>query len=87
MSKQIIERTHNSIYKYGTTICSSGWDNVARHSLLNIMFACPSDDVFISSIDTTREQKNTHYVDAMHCLDTSKPLKMTRLYKFVQTML
>jgi hypothetical protein len=87
VSKQIIEKTNNLIYKYGTTICFGGWDNAARHPLLNIMFVCPSDDVFIGSIKTTREEKNTHYVYAMHCLDTLKPLKMTTLYKFGQTML
>jgi hypothetical protein len=26
------------------------------------MFACPSGDVFINSIDTTREQKDAHYI-------------------------
>jgi hypothetical protein len=26
------------------------------------MFACPSGDVFIGSIDTTREQKDAHYI-------------------------
>ncbi len=51
-----------SIHKYGTTICSNGWDNIARHPLLNIIFACPSGDVFIGSIDTTGEWKDAHYI-------------------------
>jgi hypothetical protein len=76
----------NLIHKYGATICSDSWDNVAWHPLLNVMFACPSGDVFIGSIDTTREQKDANtYV--MHWVDTSKPLELTTLYKFVQTML
>jgi hypothetical protein len=29
VSKQVTERTWNSIHKYGTTICYDGWDNVA----------------------------------------------------------
>ncbi len=50
------------IHKYGTTICFIGWDNVTQHPLLNIMFACPSGDVFIGSIDTTGEWKDAHYI-------------------------
>jgi hypothetical protein len=50
------------IHKYGTTTCSDGWDNVARHPLLNVMFACPSGDVFIGSIDTKGEWKDAHYI-------------------------
>jgi hypothetical protein len=30
--------------------------------LLNVMFACPSGDVFIGSIDTTGEWKDAHYI-------------------------
>jgi len=52
----------NLIYKYGATICPDGCDNVARHPLLNIMFACPSGNVFIGSIDTTKEWKDAHYI-------------------------
>jgi hypothetical protein len=52
----------NSIHKYGATICFNGWDNVARHPLLNEMFTCLSGDVFIGSMDTTREQKDAQYI-------------------------
>jgi len=52
----------NLIRKYGATICFNGWDNVAWHPLLNVMFACPSGDVFIGSIDTTREWKDAQYI-------------------------
>ncbi len=50
------------IHKYGTTICSNGWDNVTRHPLLNIMIVCPNGNVFIGSIDTNREWKDAHYI-------------------------
>ncbi len=30
--------------------------------MLELMFACPSGDVFIGSIGTTREQKDAHYI-------------------------
>jgi hypothetical protein len=30
-----------------------GWDNVARHPLLNVMLSFPSWDVFLVAIDTT----------------------------------
>jgi hypothetical protein len=39
-----------------------GWENIAPHPLLNVMLACPSDNVFIGSIDTTREKKDGHYI-------------------------
>jgi hypothetical protein len=29
VSKQVTERTWNSIHKYGTTICFNNWDNIA----------------------------------------------------------
>jgi hypothetical protein len=74
----------NLIHKYGATICSC--DNVAWHPLLNVMFACPSGDVFIGSIDTIGEQKDAQYI-CNDWVDTSKPLELTTLYKFVQTML
>ncbi len=86
MSKQVTERTQNVIHKYGATICFNGWDNVAQHSLLNVMFACPSGDVFVGSIDTIGERKDAYYIcNALG--GTSKPLESTTLYKFVQTML
>jgi hypothetical protein len=59
---KVTERTWSSIHKYGATSCSYGWDNVAWHPLLNVMFACPSGDVFIGSIDSTREWKDAHYI-------------------------
>ncbi len=62
LPKQIIGRTQNSIDKYGTTIFFNGWDNIAQHPLLNVMFAYPSGDVFIGSIDTIRERKDAHYI-------------------------
>jgi hypothetical protein len=63
VSKQVTKRTQNSIHKYRATICLEyGWDNITQHPLLNIMLACPSGDVFIGSIDTTRERKDAHYI-------------------------
>ncbi len=48
-------------HKYGTTIYYNDWDNVAQHPLLNVMFSFPSGNVFIGSIDTTRERKDAYY--------------------------
>jgi len=62
VSKQVTKRTQNLIHKYGATICFNGWNNVAWHPLLNVMLVCPSGNVFIGSIDTTREQKDAHYI-------------------------
>jgi hypothetical protein len=63
MSKQVIEKTKHSIHKYGATICSNGWDNIAQRQLLNEMLVCPSGDVFIGSINTTGERKDANYIN------------------------
>ncbi len=60
MSKLIATNIQNSIHKYGATICSNGWDNIARHPLLNMMFVCPNGDVFLSAINTMRKYKDAH---------------------------
>jgi hypothetical protein len=39
-------------------IYSNGWENIARHPLLSIMFVCPNGNVFINAIDRTRECKD-----------------------------
>jgi hypothetical protein len=87
VSKHVIKRTQNSIKKYGATICFNGcgWDNVAWHSLLNVMLIYPNGNVFIGSIDTigTGRMPNTY---VMHWLDASKPLELTTLYKFIKTI-
>ncbi len=61
-SKLITKKMQNSIHKYRVTICSNGWDNVARHPLLNAMFACPKGDVFLGAINTMGEHKDAHYI-------------------------
>ncbi len=48
--KEVIERTHNLIHKYGMTICFDGWDNIAEHPLLNVMFACPNGNVLFGLV-------------------------------------
>jgi hypothetical protein len=85
VSKQVTKRTWNFIHKYGTTICSDGWDNIAQRPFLNVMFGCSSGNVFIGSIDIIGEGKMP-IIYVIHWVDTSKPLESTTLYKFVQTM-
>jgi len=59
VSKQIFNRTQNSIHKYGATICFDGWDNVAQCPLLNVMFVCPNGNVFATfAIETSKEHKD-----------------------------
>jgi hypothetical protein len=62
VSKQETKRTRNLIHKYGTTICSNGWDNATQDPLLNIMFVCPNGNVFIGSIGTIGEWKDAHCI-------------------------
>ncbi len=80
MSKQITKKTQNSIHIYGATICFNGWDNVAWHPLLNVMFACPSGNVFISSIDIIGKQKDVHYI----CNALGGYIKTIRVNNIVQ---
>ncbi len=72
----------NSTHKYGESIYSNGWDNIAQHPLLNVIFVCPNGNVFINAIDTTRSVK-MHRTYVMHWLDTLKTLEWSTLYKFV----
>jgi hypothetical protein len=88
VSKRVIEKTHNSIQKYGATICFNGWgwDNVTQHSLLNVMLIDLDGNVFIGSIDTLGSERTPNtYV--MHWLDAWKPLELTTLYKFIKAIL
>ncbi len=62
LTKYVTKRMRHSIHKYGTTICYDGWDNIAWYPLLNVMFACPSGDVFIGSINIIGEQKDAYYI-------------------------
>jgi hypothetical protein len=45
-----------SIEIYVATICTDGWDNVIRQPLMNVMLSCPTCDVFLGSIHTTRNK-------------------------------
>jgi hypothetical protein len=62
ISKHIVERMWNFIHKHGKTFCSNGWDNVARHPLLNVMFICPNGDVLLGAVNTLKECKDAHYI-------------------------
>ncbi len=52
----------NSIHKYGVTICSDGWDNINNHLLLNIMFVCSNQDLFLETINIIGDQKDAQYI-------------------------
>ncbi len=77
VSKQVTERMWNLIHKYGTTICSNGWDNIAWRPWLNVILACLSDDLFISSIDKTGEQKDENYI----CNALARMSKQNKVYQ------
>ncbi len=79
-AKQVIERTQNLIHKYKATNCSHGWDNVARHPLLNVMLDCPSGDVFIGFIDTYIE---TIRIDNIVQICTNNVLSMRSATNFL----
>jgi hypothetical protein len=60
--KHVFESMWNFIYKYGTTICFNGWDNVVCCPLSNIVFTCPNGDVFVGAINTTKKHKDAQYL-------------------------
>jgi hypothetical protein len=62
VSKQVTKRMWNSIHKCGVTNYSNGWNNVAQHPLLNVMFTCLNGDVFLGFIDTIGEWQDAHYI-------------------------
>jgi hypothetical protein len=54
----VTDRTKNSIHKYGGNVCLNGWDNVNSCPLLNIMLDCSSENLFLKTINTTRDWKD-----------------------------
>jgi len=82
VAKYVVERTQNSIHKYGATICSNGWDNVVNCPLLSMMFTCPNGDVFLGAINTKREPMDAFYICNVLVIYI-ETLDWTTLYKFL----
>ena len=62
LDKQVKEKLGKSIEKYGVTLCCDGWTNVQNWPLLNMVQYGTKGDVFLSTIDTTGNQKDHTYV-------------------------
>ena len=56
------EKLGNSKEKYGVTLCCDGWDNVQNWPLLNMVQCGTKRDVFLDTIDTTKNHKDHTYV-------------------------
>jgi hypothetical protein len=82
VSKLVIVKMWISIHKYGTIIYFDGWDNVAKHPLLNVMFACFNGDAFLSGINTMREHKDAPYI----CNGLVGCIKIVEVDNIVQKM-
>ena len=54
---EVKKATKQTIEVYGATICMAGWNNVTRQPLMNVMLSCITGDIFLGSIDTTRNKK------------------------------
>jgi hypothetical protein len=52
----------DSLHKYGIALCVDGWDNVQNRPLLNIIQIGTRGDLFLGTIDTTREHKDAQYI-------------------------
>jgi hypothetical protein len=59
---EVKKATKQSIEVYGAIICTDGWDNVTCRPLMNVMLSCPAGDIFLGSIDTTRNKKTKAYI-------------------------
>jgi hypothetical protein len=59
---EVKKATKQSIEVYGATICTDGWGNVTHRPLMNIMLSCLAGDIFLGSIDTTRNKKMKAYI-------------------------
>lgn len=62
ITKQVEEKTRDSLRKYGGTICTDGWSDVTNKPLLKVMLVCPAGDQFLGSIDTSGEVKDAKYM-------------------------
>ena len=62
LDKQVKEKLGNSIEKYSVTLCCDGWDNIQNLPFLNMVQCGTKGDVFLGTIDTTRNQKDHTYV-------------------------
>ena len=62
VEKKVEEKLGNSIVKYGVSICCDGWDNIQNRPLLKVVQCGPNGDLFLSTIDTTKNHKEHQYV-------------------------
>ena len=62
LDKYVKEKLGNSIEKYSITLCCDGWDNVQNWPLLNMVQCGTKGDVFLGTIDTTKNHKDHTYV-------------------------
>ena len=62
IEKEIKKKTDVSIATHGISICTDSWDDVNHRPLMNVMMSCPASNVFLDSIDTSRERKTMVYI-------------------------
>ena len=62
LDKQVKEKLGNYIDKYSVTLCCDGWNNFQNRPLLNMVQCGTKGDVFLGTIDTTRNHKDHTYV-------------------------
>jgi hypothetical protein len=62
VEKKTTTQLGDSLHKYGVTLYADGWDNVQNRPLLNIIQTGTRGDLFLGTIDTTREHKDAQYI-------------------------
>jgi hypothetical protein len=62
VERKTITQLGDSLHKYGITLCANGWDNVQSRPLLNIIQIGKRRALFLGTIDTTGEHKDSQYI-------------------------
>ena len=78
---EVKKATSFTIETYGISLCSDGWDNVVHRPLMNIMLSCLADDIFLSSVDTSRNKKTKEYIaeELKKFIEQIGPMKMSQI--------
>jgi len=62
IKNKIQAKTRFAMKNYKVTLCTNGWNNVNQRPLMNVMMSCSTGDVFLGSINTTRQNKTIAYI-------------------------
>ena len=62
--EQHTQKRRQSLIMYGATICSNGWSDVKNDLLINFIIVCLEGEIFKGSIDASRHERPSNWMDA-----------------------